>query len=681
MRAADSDANEGSSSNGGGGGNADSAPADQPQNRFEGLIPAPAFADGLEWINVATPPSWPDFRGKVVVLDFWTYGCINCIHMIPVLEQLQEKYADELVVIGVHSAKFENEGSTENISQIAARYGRSEPIVNDVDFVVWRSWGARAWPTIGVVDPSGNVLALQSGEIPYSTIDNFVGNVVSRFDELGLVDRSPLLVAEPETREPDSLLRFPGKVLADAGGERLFIADSNHNRIIIANLESGDIIDVVGSGAKGLTDGEFEIAEFAKPQGLALTGETLYVADLDNNVIRQVDLSTRVVQTVAGTGVRGAGRPPVEPLEDPTSFDLRSSWALEFGDGASLYVAMAGTHQIWVFDTDSMTLGPAVGSSREALFNAILADSALAQPSGLHYDDGKLYFADSESSSIRIAHIRQNFVSTISGPARDSLFDFGDVDGKVGTSLLQHPLGVTGSPTEIYIADTYNSRIKSIDSESVTTTLFGLGGSGGYRDGNAMVAEFDEPGGLDYANGKLYVADTNNHAIRVIDLAEGIVETFVLGRVEKILGSDQTVTLLGSNSGFAVEVALDEQGPGAGEGGIIVDIELPSGYKLNPRIDSRFGVSFEGEAGVVESGIAAGGIESLSVDIPALFSVGRATISIQLFLYYCETQADSVCILDESVLKIPVNVVDSGASEVIVSRRVELPELPSFGEL
>ena len=182
-------------------------------SRYAGSTPAPKFAEGVEWLNVPRPLTWSDLTGKVVVLDFWTYGCINCMHMIPVLEKLQDKYQDELVIIGVHSAKFETEGKTENIRQIVQRYGRTEPVINDKDFRVWQSWGARAWPTIAVVDPRGNVVGMDSGEFPFEVLDGLVGGIIDYFGGLGLLDHeAPAL--EPEgAGEPNSLLFFQEKFL------------------------------------------------------------------------------------------------------------------------------------------------------------------------------------------------------------------------------------------------------------------------------------------------------------------------------------------------------------------------------------------------------------------------------------------------------------------------------------
>ena len=496
-----------------------------PEEIFEGDLVPPEFPADLDWINVEHPLTMQGLLGKIIVFDFWTYGCINCLHVIPVLEQVEKKFADEVVVIGVHSAKFENEGQTENLRQIVQRYGIHHPVINDKDFAVWQGYDARAWPTIAIVNPRGNWLIRQSGEIPFETFDVYLSGMIDYFDGLDedIIDRTPLELALEGAGDPGTPLLYPGKVLADEASDRLFVADSSHNRIVIADLTTHEILDIIGTSARGFTDGDFDNATFDKPQGIALDGELLFIADVNNHAIRVADLAAGTLSTVAGNGVMGRQRIPFGVLvSDPLSISLRSPWDLEFDDEGTLHIAMAGTHQLYIYEPDSGSLYPSVGNGSEANLNDVsLANSELAQPSGLYYaGDGKLYFADSESSTIRLADFENNLVTVVSGTTDNHLFQFGDVDGDLGVNRLQHALDVQGAPNgDLYIADTYNSRIKVIRAgETATHTVFGLGGLGGYADGDAMTAAFDEPGGLSYANGILYVADTNNHAIRTIDL-------------------------------------------------------------------------------------------------------------------------------------------------------------------
>jgi thiol-disulfide isomerase/thioredoxin len=640
-------------------------------------LPAPEFPLGLEWLNVPEPLTMQALRGKVVLLDFWTYGCINCIHMIPVLEQLEEKYPDELVIIGVHSAKFANESETESLRQIVQRYELAHPVINDSNFVVWRSYGARAWPTFALIDPRGNVLAMQAGEIPFEAFDRIISGMVGYFDSTGELNRDPIPLALEGEGVPPGLLAFPGKVMVDAEGGRLFIADTNHHRIIVADLESYEVLNVIGTGAQGADDGAFDAATFNKPHGMALRDNTLYVADTENHLIRAVDLASETVSTIAGTGEQSRQFHPAGEVGAALETPISSPWDVALSDDNRLYIAMAGPHQLWDLALDTGILSVTVGSGREGMVNASLEMSELAQPSGLYYRDGQLYFADSESSTIRVADMLNGSVRTISGTNENNLFDFGDVDGEVGVSRLQHPLAVVGAEDGIlYIADTYNSRIKRIDlATNTTTTVFGLGSPGGYRDGSTEAAQFDEPGGLAYHNGTLFVADTNNHAIRAIDLEAGTVETVTFPNPQALQIADQ-ITVIGGNSAEGETLVLDDQTVAPGEGEITLRITLPEGYKLNPDAPSRLEWNNSAEAVEIDETARAQAIESLEVRVPVTLSEGEDVLFGIAHIYYCEAERENLCFIDQISIEAPVTVAAGAASsEILVERTITPPQV------
>lgn len=483
-------------------------------------IHAPEFPSA-DWLNVATPLSLKALRGKVVLLDFWTYGCVNCLHIIPDLKKLEEKYAAELVVIGVHSAKFTNEGRLENLRRILVRYDVDHPVVNDASFAIWKAYGARAWPTQVLIDPEGYVVASASGEGHADGFDRAIAAVIQVFDEKGLIDRTPLPLAPARERLATSTLAFPGKVLADEATGRLFIADSNHHRIVIADLD-GRIVEVIGDGHAGLVNGAFDGARFYRPQGLALDGPRLFVADTENHAVRMADLESRRVTTVAGTGRQAAwgGQGGVA-----TTTSLSSPWDLEIR-GRLLFVAMAGTHQIWMIDLERKLALPYAGSGREARLDGTVDEAGFAQPSGLALVDSTLYVADAESNIIRaIALPPENRVRTLAG---GDLFEFGDRDGRGDRVRLQHPLGLAAAGARLFIADTYNHKIKTLNPDTGDIRTFAGTGAEGAADGRAAAATFYEPGGLSATSDALYVADTNNHAIRKIDLARGDVTTLTI---------------------------------------------------------------------------------------------------------------------------------------------------------
>ena len=453
------------------------------------------------------------------------------MHVFPQLRKMEEKYADELVVIGVHSAKFPNEKYADNVLLAAQRYELKHPIVNDAEFQVWRQYACRAWPTLMFVDPEGKVIGKHEGELPYEAFDDLLGRMIAEFDEKGMIDRRSLGL-RPEAVE-ESALAFPGKALADGPGNRLFIADTNHNRIVITDLD-GQVQAVVGSGAEDFADGAYASAAFNHPQGMELVGDILYVADTENHAIRRVNLVAGTVDTIAGTGEQGHDRRAQGPGHQ---IALSSPWDLAHHDGA-LYIAMAGIHQLWRLSLADGTVGPHAGTGGENIDNGPLATATLAQPSGIvvgkdRRDDATLYFADSETSSIRSAGIDPvtGRVATLVGI---DLFAFGDRDGVEHHVRLQHPIGIEWRDGELFIADTYNHKIKKVLplTRSAQTVL----GSGavGLHDGAGRLATFSEPSGLSFAifdDGReplLYIADTNNHAIRVADLQADEVRTLEL---------------------------------------------------------------------------------------------------------------------------------------------------------
>jgi thiol-disulfide isomerase/thioredoxin len=491
-------------------------------------VPAPALDGDFEWVNTTRPLSLADFRGKFVLIDFWTFCCINCMHVLPELKQLEHAYPNELVVVGVHSAKFEGEQQSGNIREAVERYEIEHPVVNDANMTIWRRYGIQSWPTLVLIDPEGQAVWVGNGERKFEDVKAILDRGLPYYRSRGLLNTAPLtFVAKPKST--DTPLRFPGKLLADEPGGRLFIADSNHNRIVVADL-AGKVQSVIGSGAIGRADGTFSQASFHHPQGMALVGEDLYVADTENHLLRKVDLAHSQVTTIAGTGEQGSGFPG--PLASgrfgglPLATPLNSPWALCVV-GENLYIAMAGPHQIWRLPLAGGPIELYAGNGREDIVDGRRLPSrpyeagfsSFAQPSGLATDGRQLFVADSEGSAIRsVSFDPIGHVHTIVG-VPGSLFDFGDVDGAGDPVRLQHPLGVVFYRGKLYVADTYNNKVKELDPATRTSrTIAGTGKVGQIDAAIGANATFNEPAGITAAQGKLYVADTNNHAIRVVDL-------------------------------------------------------------------------------------------------------------------------------------------------------------------
>ncbi len=497
----------------------------QDENPYPIRIAAPSL-DGGQWVNTEAPLNLADLRGRFVLLDFWTYCCINCMHVLPELKKLEHAYPNELVVIGVHSAKFEGEQVTDNIREAALRYEIEHPVVNDAKMTIWQRYGARSWPTLVLIDPEGEVVWAASGERTFDDIKAVIDRGLPYYRQKGLLKPAPRPAIVGQVKGDDSPLRFPGKVLADEAGGQLFIADSNHNRIIVARLD-GTVERVVGSGQIGRADGAFEECSFNHPQGMVLTGDKLYVADTENHLLRKVDLTARQVTTVAGTGEKGGALfAGADAKSRPRETALASPWAL-WQHGDDLYIAMAGPHQIWRMSLDETSIGAFAGNGREDIVDGPLLPSvphqegfaSFAQPSGLTSDGTTLFIADSEGSTIRAVPFDAGGQAKTLVGLTGTLFDFGDVDGNGRDVRLQHPLGVAWWDGKLYVADTYNNKIKVID---VTTrscqTIAGSGAAGSADAAAGAQATFNEPAGISAAGGKLYIADTNNHVIRVMEI-------------------------------------------------------------------------------------------------------------------------------------------------------------------
>ncbi|MDO8142764.1 MAG: thioredoxin-like domain-containing protein [Candidatus Brocadiales bacterium] len=628
-------------------------------------MPAPELYGGTAWLNVSRPLTIADLKGKMVLLDFWTYCCINCMHIIPDLKKLETKYSKELVVIGVHSAKFQSEREAENIRQAILRYEIEHPVINDSNFALWQAYGARAWPTLVLIDPEGNIVGSDTGEGHYEILDKLIGKLASDFRSKNLISEKPIPLSLEKYKQGPSFLSYPGKVLADEASNRLFIADSNHNRIVITNLE-GEVLDIAGNGETGRNDGAFKDASFHHPQGMALHNDDLFVADTENHLIRKLDLKAKTVKTIAGTGKQAAfmdtgGMGTFSPINSP--------WDLAYVEG-KLYIAMAGAHQIWVMDLETTVFQPFAGSGREGCRDGLLDKSALAQPSGITASDSMLYFADSEVSAIRSVDMKENRVKTIVG---QDLFVFGDVDGKGGEVRLQHPLGVSGYNGLVYVADTYNHKIKVENPADNTSRTFSGNGHAGYVDGKEP--QFYEPGGLSFANNKLYVADTNNHAIRVIDMKTREVSTLQIKGLKTEVSGNISQTAIPP---FARQIELPLKILKADSDiQLIVDINLPTGYHLNPtapliyRIDAGNGIRVDQPNRDVR-------LENPVLPIKVSFKTGseieRTEIKVSVNFYFCREDNQGACFIDSVIWRQPIKIdKESSDTAVTMDYLVRLP--------
>ncbi len=628
---------------------------------------APDFPEGLRWWNTGEALSMERLRGQIVLLDFWTFCCINCIHILDELEVLEEKYHDDpFLVVGVHSPKFENEKDPDNIRAALLRYGIEHPVLVDSEMTLWRKYGVRSWPTLVLIDAKGRVRDWWSGEGHRDEIDAAIATLIAEGKAQGVLADAPLPLDREAIPAPESGMLFPGKVAVD--GERIFVADSGHDRILVTDA-AGKVADVIGRGVAGLGDGSFEAATFRDPQGMLLVdgGEKLLVADTGNHAIRSVDLTKRTVTRIAGTGSIGSKRKGTHPA---LTTSLNSPWALAVGpDGDDrVWIAMAGTHQIWTLTRSTGQVARFSGSGRERCTDGPHPTAAYAQPSGFATDGKVLFVADSEVSSIRSVDLADDgSAATVCGSGE--LFGFGDVDGKGEEARLQHPLGLAYRDGVLYVADTYNHKIKRVDPKTGAIATWVGDGSPGFKDGDAGAARFYHPGGIALAAETLWVADTNNHQLRAVSLADGATRTVPLdfsavadrvgprGRPRSASGPAPTDATVRTTE---AELVL---APG-GEIAMKIEARFPDGWKYNTlgkvawRVRSvgaqvrlagegdPYERSGESKAFPVELAVVAA---DLRVDRPARLEVLIDYTS-------CQKGDEAVCLPRSRLFRIPVRV-------------------------
>ncbi|MCX4989676.1 MULTISPECIES: NHL domain-containing thioredoxin family protein [unclassified Streptomyces] len=507
-------------------------------------VRAPELAGKGGWLNTGGKDlKLADFRGRVLILDFWTFCCINCLHVLDELRELEEKHRDTVVIVGVHSPKFAHEAEHRAVVDAVERYGVEHPVLDDPELATWKQYAVRAWPTLVVIDPEGYVVAQHAGEGHAHAIERLVEELEAEHAAKGTLRRGdgPYVAPEPEP----TVLRFPGKALALPSGN-LLVSDTTRHQLVELAEDAETVVRRIGSGVRGCVDGSAEAAGFSEPQGLALLDEgAVVVADTVNHALRRVDLATGAVSTLAGTGRQWwQGSPTSGPALE---VDLSSPWDVALF-GGKVWIAMAGVHQLWAYDPVTETVGVAAGTTNEGLVDGPGPEAWFAQPSGLAATGDRLWLADSETSALRWVD-QDGSVHTAVGTG---LFDFGHRDGPAEQALLQHPLGVTALPDgSVAVSDTYNHALRRFDPATGEVTT--------------LATDLREPSDAVLVGDDIVVVESARHRLTRLRLPEETV------RVESVAHRTRRE---------ATEVA-----PGAVR--LDVVFQAPAGQKL----DTRYGPS------------------------------------------------------------------------------------------
>ncbi|NXS56070.1 NHLC2 protein, partial [Brachypteracias leptosomus] len=664
-------------------------------------LTVPELGGDLQWLNTEGPISLhKDLCGKVVVLDFFTYCCINCLHLLPDLHALEHQYSDKdgLIIVGVHSAKFPNEKVLDNIKSAVLRYNIVHPVVNDADATLWHELEVSCWPTLVILGPRGNMLFSLVGEGHREKLFLFTSITLKFYKERGQIKDNSIGIKLYRDSLPPSPLLFPGKVAVDKSGERLVIADTGHHRILVTQ-KNGQILHTIGGPNSGRRDGRFSEAAFSSPQGIAIKNNTIYVADTENHLIRKIDLDLEMVTTVAGIGIQGVDKEGgAKGEEQPIS----SPWDVIFGNSISgtqeddvLWIAMAGTHQVWALMLEGgklpkgsdlkrgVCLRFAGSGNEENRNNAYPHKAGFAQPSGLALASEEpwtcLFVADSESSTVRTISLRDGAVKHLVGGERDplNLFAFGDVDGAGINAKLQHPLGVTWDKKRklLYVADSYNHKIKVVDPKMKNcATLAGTGEASNVIGSSFTQSTFNEPGGLCVEeNGRLmYVADTNNHQIKVLDL-----ETKILSMALPILNPEicdvpdnlpeqkDKIINLPKLPKSAPNVQLPSLTVGPGQTvQFLLKLTLPPDAKLNEEAPSSWFITAEDNTWLLQGRCLSGEIKDVSCQTVIPFQLPKSCLSaeallaIKACLYYC-SEGSSACMMKGISFSQPLQITST----------------------
>ncbi|MFE3859285.1 NHL domain-containing thioredoxin family protein [Streptomyces goshikiensis] len=586
-------------------------------------VRAPELIGEGGWLNTGGKDlTLADLRGRIVILDFWTFCCINCLHVLDELRELEEKHRDTVVIIGVHSPKFVHEAEHAAVVDAVERYEVHHPVLDDPKLATWKQYAVRAWPTLVVIDPEGYIVAQHAGEGHAHALARLVAELEAEHETKGTLRRGDGPYVAPEAVATD--LRFPGKALLLPSGNFL-VSDSTRHQLVELAADAESVVRRIGSGERG-----FGPDAFSEPQGLALLPDgSVVVADTVNHALRRFDPATGSVETVAGTGRQWwQGSPTSGPALE---VDLSSPWDVAWWQG-KVWIAMAGVHQLWTWDPQTRTVEVAAGTTNEGLVDGPAAEAWFAQPSGLAATEDRLWVADPETSALRYLEAAPDGEGyLVTSAVGTGLFDFGHRDGDAGQALLQHPLGVTALPDgSVAVCDTYNHALRRFDPVTGQVTT--------------LATDLREPSDAVLAGNDIVVVESARHRLTRLRLPEEAV------RVDAVAHRTQRA---------ATEVA-------AGTLRLDVVFQAPSGQKL----DTRYGPSTRLLVSSTPPELLLGG-EGAGTDLFRELALNpeltEGVLHVSAMAASCDDDPDNeypACHVHQQDWGVPVSVTASGATRL-----------------
>ncbi len=600
-----------------------------------------------EWLNVNQAVKPEDLRDRIVLLDFWSYSCVNCVEVLQEIKEMEQQFGSKLTVIGIHSGQFENEKNFSEIRKAVIRNDIDYPVINDSKLRIWNEFEIKGLPSFILIDPHGDIYKKFVGETSIVDVKSAIKKLISKYKYD--LNRDSLPIVLEKNNIDGNVLSSPTKIeyVADFSYKSrhlpaLFIANTSKNSVIATTL-SGDVILKIGTNSSGFQDGSFDVASFDSPQGLIYRGGKLYVADTGNHAIREVDFKESKVTTLIGSGQRGDVLSESQIVEAKT-FELASPTDIEFfPTNESMVIANSGTHQILQYNITKDTIRVVAGNGSEGLKDGKFPNSVLAQPTDLAVYNRKLYFLDTMSSSLRVID-ESGEVKTLIGK---DINKFGNKNGTKSEALMQHPMGLTVDDTGVYISDSFNHSIKKYDFASATLSTISGNRKSGSSVGNGVYAEFDQPEGIASVLNNFYIADSNNNRIIILNRAN--MSTSIMNVMPPLKLPKEGFLQYLPNLKKSPNIAVSDDSE------LEVEIDLKKGLKINemgPSFINLLELVKEDKANLVAS-FDWNDVKNKKMTLPQLDS-GKKYL-MQGVIYYCENKYNSLCFINSYEQKLEVS--------------------------
>lgn len=588
-----------------------------------------------QWFNLSRPLEQSDLKGRLVLLDFWTYSCVSCMEILPEIQKLEQRFGNKLLVISVHSAKFDNDKDANSIKKAILRHNITSPVINDSSLRIWNSFAVKSWPTLVLISPRGSIYKTYSDKINMAKVKKDIKHLTSKYKYE--INRDPLPVALERDNIVNTILNSPTKIkyISDFSyksynAPALAISNSGKNNIVISSLK-GDIILKIGSNREGFEDGTFDSASFNYPQGLLYSSGKLYVADTNNHALRMIDFKDGVVSTIIGSGQKGKTIGGKSEALDANSIDLSSPTDLEFfPDRDNIVIANSGTHQILSYNIKKNIVLAIAGDGSNGFADGKYPNNSLSQTSDMAVFGKKLYFVDAQGSSLRALGEGDEVTTLIGGAGK-----FGHKNGDKGEALMQHPLGLTVDDTGAYIVDSYNNVIRKYDFSSKKIHDVVGAKKSGDKLGRGSATEFDEPQGIVSVLDSFYLADTNNN--RILQISRRNFEAQLLDILPplKLQKEGFLQYLPNLQKSDAAMVKADAE--------LLLKINLNSGWKINemgPSFINLLELVKENQANLVAT-FDWHSVQGLELKLPKLNP--KKDYVLQGVIYYCQDKKNALC--------------------------------------